>query len=226
MFEIYSAYFDNVSFERFQADLQEKESAILLRDPIYNEIQGFSTLMLMNEKVEGCNVTAIFSGDTIIEKEYWGDCELARIWLELIFSLKAQNNYEKFYWFLISMGYKTYRFLPVYFKNFFPCYDKKTPDFEQKILDTLAMRKFKAQYYKETGLISFSEPRERLKSGVADVDQKRLKNKHLQYFISKNPNYLNGDELACIAELSEENFKPVVYRVIRDSKIMDMETKN
>ncbi len=219
MFEILAAYFENVSAENFSRDMEEKDWVILLRDKDTQCIRGFSTLRLMQEEVLGQNVWAVFSGDTIIEREFWGDSELARVWLEFMLSLRRKYSFPKFYWFLISMGYKTYRFLPVYFKRFYPCHGQVIPGFEKQVMDTLAYARFGSQYNAETGVIHFEQSRERLKEGVADIDDRRRRNPHVRYFLNQNPHYGLGDELVCLAEISEDNLKRAAYKVMGESVV-------
>lgn len=214
MFNLMSAYFDNVCKDKFEKDLNEKHWVIILKDSAGGEIQGFSTFMLLDSAADNTPVKGIFSGDTIVDKKYWGETELMRVWGKFIISLMEKYKDYKLYWFLSSMGYKTYKFLPVYLNEFYPRYDKKTPPFEQKVLDAFAYKKYPLEYNGDTGIIHFDRKKECLKTGMADIAPNRLKNPHIKFFAEKNPLFWQGDELACIAELSEENMKPAMKRTI------------
>lgn len=216
MFELFSSYFDNITRETFEKDLQEKEWVILLNDPTTLKIQGFSTQMVLDADIEGIKVKAIFSGDTIIDKAFWGKMELGRIWFRLVFSIMEKYKGCKLYWFLLTMGYKTYRFLPVYFNEFFPRYDKKTPPFEKKIIDTFAFLKYPKEYNPQTGIIQFPYPTSYLKKGVSEIESHRLNDPHIRFFIEKNKQFEKGDELCCIAELSQTNLKKTAFKIIRN----------
>ena len=220
MFSILDSYFEGVSFPQFARDLQEKDWAVVLRDVGTGTVQGFSTMKLMNITVSGQPVWAVFSGDTIIEKEYWGEWTLARVWLNFVVALREQYRPYKFYWFLISMGYKTYRFLPVYFDAFYPCCTRDTPVFEKQVLDSLAQAKFGEQYNQDTGIIHFDDLSEKLKRGVAEIDDRRIRNSHIRFFIQKNSGYNRGDQLACLAEISVSNLKKSAFRIIALSERM------
>ncbi|MBN2120779.1 MAG: hypothetical protein JW734_06980 [Candidatus Omnitrophica bacterium] len=216
MFKLMVDHFAGVARENFERDLSEKQWAIILRGRDY-QIKGFSTYMLLDERViDGCNVAAIFSGDTIIDRNYWGCWELFKAFGKLSLSLcyEYKKNNVSLYWFLISMGYKTYRLLPVFFKEFYPRCNKKTPVFEKKIIDTFGHYKFSSEYNSRTGVIHFLRERDRLREGVADITRERLKNKHVDFFCRKNPLHKHGDELACIAKFSEDNLRPSALRMI------------
>ena len=72
------------------------------------------------------------------------------------------------YWFLICSGYRTYRFLPVFFREFFPTHRRPTPAGARRVLDTLATRKFPTTYDATAGVIR-PRPAARLRPGVAEV---------------------------------------------------------
>ena len=218
MFDLMNLYFEGMSRDVFEIDLYEKQWIIILRDCITEEIKGFSTQMIMDKTMEGIPYKIVFSGDTIIHKDYWGELELMRIFSKLIFYLIKRYRGIKLYWFLISMGYKTYRFLPVFFKDFYPRYDKEIPEHEKKLLDALGYQKYPKEYDNKLGVIKPSNTEVSLRKGVADISERLLKNPHIYYFTKKNPLHYKGYELACIAELTMENLKPTAYKVIMSSK--------
>ncbi|MEW6009344.1 MAG: hypothetical protein AB1629_06905 [Candidatus Omnitrophota bacterium] len=220
MFQLMTSYFDNMKREIFDRDLSEKQWVILLKDSDIGYIRGFSTQMLISEEVDKISVKALFSGDTIIEKEYWGQTELVKVWGKLVFYLIEKYKDSRLYWFLVSMGYKTYRFLKVYFYEFYPCYNKEFPRFEKMVLDIFAYKKYTLEYNANAGIIHFNHPKEHLKAGVADVTAQRLSDPHIRFFVKKNPLYAQGDELACLAELKEENMKPVLKKNIYGHKLI------
>jgi hypothetical protein len=122
------------------------------------------------------------------------------------------------YWMLITKGYRTYHFLPLFFNDFYPRYDKATPETIKHVMDTFANSKYPGNYSSEKGVISFEGQKEYLKRGVGDIRDQKLKDPHVEFFVKKNPFYLIGDELVCLAELTQENFKPAAYRMILRGK--------
>ena len=214
MFELMIRYFDNVDMDTFGKDLVEKEWVIVLRDAASGRIKGFSTQMLLENTIDEIPVRAIYSGDTIIEREFWGETELVKVWFDLVFSIKRRCEEIKLYWLLVVMGYKTYRFMPVFFRDFFPRHNKPTPGYEQRVLDTFSRQKFPAEYEASTGLVLHSDDRERLKPGVAEITENRLRNPHVRFFAKRNPSYTTGDGLVCLTEISRENLTRAARKVI------------
>ncbi|UCH27358.1 MAG: hypothetical protein JSV66_06900 [Trueperaceae bacterium] len=216
MFELLDVYFENLTETRFAKDLAEKDSVILLRDGD-GRLQGFSTLMRLEARVQGVLVTAFFSGDTIVAHRFWGQTELTRLWGQYAFDeaakLRKKTPGVKVYWLLISSGYKTYRFLPVAYRNFFPSHLAQTPSFEQAVMHTLAGSKFDGEYDRGRGVVRFREAAP-LRQGIADIEARRLKDPHVRFFLQMNPGHKRGDELVCLAELHPANLTPAGKRLV------------
>jgi len=70
MFGILREYFAHVEYDTFLKDLGEKHWVIVLRGE-GNQIVGFSTIQVIEHAVDGREVVYVFSGDTIVEKEFW-----------------------------------------------------------------------------------------------------------------------------------------------------------
>lgn len=210
-------HFSNTSRQRFEADLAEKEWVILLRERRGGAVQGFSTLMRLEEQSGGERVTAFFSGDTIIHRDFWGETVLPRLWSRHVFRLAAAMPERKVYWFLICSGYKTYRFLPVFFREFHPRFDRATPPPLRELMDSLGYRKFPDEYDGASGVVRFREPSP-LKEGIADITAKRLADPHVAFFERVNPGHVRGDELVCLTEISPANVTPAGRRMIGAGK--------
>ena len=211
MYNLMNAFYDDVMPEVFAKDLGEKDYCILLLDE-GGAIKGFSTQKIMELEVHGQSVFGVFSGDTIIHRDYWGSSELFKIFARYFINYGKQ--YQTFYWFLISKGYKTYKMLPLFFDHFYPNYKAKTPGFEQAIIDAFGGNKYPGEYDEKTGVICYQGVKDKLKAGVADITGKRLKDKHIQFFIQENPDYFKGNDLVCLARLDEENLKKSVKRML------------
>jgi hypothetical protein len=223
MFALMDEHYDNVQRHVFATDLAEKRWAILVHDPATARLCGFTTLTLLDAEVDGRPVKALFSGDTIIHRDCWGDHALSRIWGRFVFRLMEAHADEEFYWFLISQGYKTYRYLPIFFHEFYPRYDAATPGRVRAVLDTLARQRYAGNYDATAGVIRATPCQYRLRAGVADVTAERLRDLHVRFFQTRNAGHPRGDELCCLAALTPDNFTRAAYRVIRP-ELMPAET--
>lgn len=212
MFHIMTQYYEGVNEGKFLDDLREKDWVLLLKDTNNNKIYGFTTLKVNPVLCNGSNATIIFSGDTVIQEEFRGEFELMKSWLNFV--LKLKNDNEKLYWFLVSKGYRTYKFLPLFLKEYFPKNDTK-PRLEIKnLIDNYAIKKYGQDYNIKTSVIKHSKPADYLKAGINDIAKHKLNDPHIKFFLKSNPFYYLGDELVCLAEISIENLTRMGERLL------------
>lgn len=214
MFSVFCENFDGATLEIFERDLQSKNWVILLRDVATLTLQGFSTLSLYETRYNGKPISVVYSGDTIIRPAYWGTPELPTAWIKTVLE-KSANMPQPLYWLLISSGYKTYRFLTVFYKNFYPSYREPTPPETQAILQQLASERFGTDYLPKEGIVRFAQGATPLREGVAEVTDERLRDPHVAFYIRANPGHVNGDELVCITRIHPDNFTPAGKRMAR-----------
>jgi len=214
MFALMDRHYENVTRATFAADLAEKQWVILLLDPQTEEVCGFSTQVLLDATVAGRPIKALFSGDTIVARDRWGDPTLSHVWGRLALSLIHSLPNTELYWFLISKGYKTYRFLPLFFREFYPRYDAPTPRWALGMIDALGRLRYPDRFDATMGIVRSGPKGDRLRPGVADLTPERGTNPHVRFFATRNPGHARGDELCCLAPLTRANFLPAAYRVI------------
>lgn len=214
MFSVFCENFDGATLESFTRDLHSKNWVILLRDGATLTLQGFSTLSLYETRHNGQPISVVYSGDTIIRPAYWGTPELPTAWIKTVLE-KSANMPQPLYWLLISSGYKTYRFLTVFYKAFYPNFEKSTPPEIQSIMQQLAHERFGADYLPDQGIVRFKDGATPLREGVAEVTDERLRDPHVAFYIRANPGHVNGDELVCITRIHPDNFTPAGRRMAR-----------
>ena len=214
MFEVFCENFERSSLEIFERDLKDKNWVILIRDTEHNALQGFSTIALYEMDYQRKRISVVYSGDTIIRREYWGTPELPRSWIHTVLEKSAQMP-QPLYWLLISSGYKTYRFLTVFYKEFYPRYDRPTPPEMQAMMEYLATQRFGTDYHCEGGVVRFQKGATPLRRGIAEVTDERLHDPHVAFYISRNPGHVNGDELVCITQIHPDNLTAAGRRMTR-----------
>lgn len=204
MYLLLSTHFNGVKPEVFDTDLLEKNWVILLEDQQQKALQGFSTLKIYETEFAGEVISVVYSGDTIVDPSAWSSSVLSKTWINSVNQLRQQYSKGKLYWLLICSGYRTYRFLPTFWKEFYPRYDTATPAKTSALLKFLAQNQFGKYYDEERGIVRFPCP-QILKNELLEIPTERLKNSHINFFLKKNPGYIQGDELVCLTEISESN---------------------
>jgi hypothetical protein len=216
MFALMQSYYDGVSHEQFLKDLQAKEFAVNILDED-GKVAGFSTMAVWNETYRGRAIRVIFSGDTIIARDYWGSAAFANAWIKLVAKIKSAAPDEPLYWLLIVKGHRTYRHLPVFTNDYHPRWDASAPRDIQDLMNHLAQKHFGDNYSAQTGLLRFKAQRGKLKPVWAAVPEKDATRPEVQYFLERNPGYAEGDELVCFAEVCNSNLKPYARRIFAAS---------
>jgi hypothetical protein len=213
LLQLMQKHYEGIRSCDFERDLAEKQWAITLRKP-NGEICGFSTQVLL--PMPGDSKTLVlYSGDTVVEARYRHSNSLAGLWGNLVLTQIEAHPQHELVWFLISKGYKTYRYLPLFFREYYPHYITPTPISIASMIDKLGHWKFGQRYDAERKIIRAEQDGCRLKPEVAPINDRRIKNKDVQFFSQANPGHVLGDELCCLAELKRANFTHAAYRVIQ-----------
>lgn len=204
MFALLKNHFKGVKRDVFNNDLDSKNWVILIKDEQTLELKGFSTLLMYDTCFEGENISIVFSGDTIVDPSAWSSSALSTGWISSINKLRNEYCKGKLYWLLISGGYRTYRFLPLFWKEFYPRYDSLTPERILRLMQDLSVKRFGENYNIKTGVVSFPHPHI-LRDELHGIPTQRLRDPHIQFFQMLNPGHVYGDELVCFTEICEEN---------------------
>lgn len=212
MFDLFARCFEGARRECFEADLEAKHWVLLLEEPDAG-LQGFSTLHFYRAEDRGETLNVVYSGDTIVAPEAWGSSVLAPAWIAAVRRLHRQRPAARLVWLLIASGYRTYRFLPIFWREFFPRHDRTTPSEAGELMRRLASERFGYAYDPDTGVVRFAEPQV-LAPELRGIPPERLTNPHVAFFARVNPGHGRGDELVCLTELADANLTPAGRRMV------------
>lgn len=217
MFEMMKENFSGVKRHDFDSDLQQKDYVIILKSD--GVLCGFSTFALSRHIINGRPIRIAFSGDTIISKQNRNSIQLPVSFGILMNQIEKISD-EPLYWMLISKGFRTYRFMPVYFKEFYPVFNRETPFQEKSIMNYLGEKFFPDRFSSATGIISSSGQAIRSSCEDLEVIAKR-DDPHIQFFDQRNRHWQKGDELLCLVRYSRQNLNPFIVKVLdREEKKM------
>jgi len=210
MHRLLERHFDGVSLEQFRHDLAEKNYALLIERA--GELVGFTTILAYETSFEGEPLSVIYSGDTIVSPSAWNTQVLPRAWIESVARLRKEFPRGRYVWLLITSGFRSYRFLPLFWREFYPRYDGVTPQQVQQLIDHVGSERFGGRYCPNEGIVRLEHP-QRLRAALADVPPGRVRDPHVAFFMSRNPGHAQGDELVCITELTAQNLTPAGRRM-------------
>tara|TARA_A100001391_G_scaffold160_3_gene368 strand:+ start:32800 stop:33573 length:774 start_codon:yes stop_codon:yes gene_type:complete len=198
MYDLYRRYYENISVDLFCKDMVEKNGVFLIQERESRRTVGFSTLKVLDMEVGGKTVTGVFSGDTIIEKEFWGTRVLQVQFFLRMVKEKLKRPYRPLYWLLISKGYKTYLLLANNFYSYYPHPEGRCDhlaDYVANYCHTL----FPDSFCDQRRLLDFGNGYTHLKQDVAMITKEMCeKNAKIRFFEQCNPSWERGTELPCI----------------------------
>lgn len=207
---LYLKYYNGVGIEQFLVDLEEKSEVLLL---FYKDrLVGFTTLLIYNVPWQNRTLRIVYSGDTIVEQAHWGQQFLAFAWIARMGQIKREHPDMSLYWFVVVKGHRTFRYLPVFARSFYPHWIEENADLKA-LADHLAFQKFGGYYNAETGVVEFEVSKGHLKEQIALPKPGEQEKDSVRFFLSRNPSYRCGHELVCLCELSENNMKPLSRRL-------------
>ncbi len=203
MYRLMTDYYENVELSDFERDLAEKEWAILMTRAS-GEILGFTTLTRLRTQCGNEQLVALFSGDTVLDRDIWGASGWVRAWGHLAAKLMSEMGSMPLYWLLLTATHRTYRFLPTLFKEYYPRAGVATPPIYQRRLAALVKTMFPNEYDESRGIVRTHRPMS-VRQVHVEMATKRITEKHAAFFAERNPGYLQGDYLVCISDLSYAN---------------------
>ncbi len=200
MFALMSLCYERLDAQRFAADLAGKQRIIILIEKSTDRLVGFSTLRVDEETIDGRPALVVFSGDTVVHPDHWGAKTLQRCFLLFVLRLWLTHPRRRVFWLLVSKGYKTYLLLANYAGDSMPRYDVAPAPEVEAFLHDVALRRWPEAYVPAQGVLRWQGSHDRVKPQVAPIHDDLMQNPHIAFFARKNPGYVHGDELVCLAE--------------------------
>ena len=112
---------------------------------------------------------------------------------------------------LISKGFKTYMMMRKNFGCSFPREGRHPPQLMQQIRNRFYSWKYGARCDANSGLITFERSHGAVRGQMAEPKPYQLKNLDARFFLHKNPRYMDGVELACIAKIRFTDLAALVF---------------
>lgn len=200
MLALMHACYEGVDDARFFADLDAKQFVIVLQDDD-QVLQGFSTLLLREEVLEGRVVDLVFSGDTVIAEAHWGSKALQTAFGTFCLQRKLLHPRRRLYWLLLSKGFRTYLLAVNYFPRTFPRRGTTPPAPLVAFRDRVATSLWGDAYKPAQEVLHYDTPRDRVRAPLAPPPSSALHNPDVRYFLERNPHHGDGDELVCLVGL-------------------------
>ncbi len=218
MYAIFEKYYENVNFENFARDFSNKSGAFLVLHPKSGDIVGFSTIKELSLEIDGKMTHAFFSGDTVVEKEFWGTRILPYLMFKYVISFRMRKLGDPIYWLLISKGFKTYLVMANNWYSYYPHYKGKHQGLK-KVIDAYSEAYYGDYYIKDKGLLDFGDDYAPLKGDIAPItDEMRQKSPKIKFFEQVNPEWERGTELVCVGAIPTKDIFRYIERFFTKSQ--------
>ena len=209
MFKVFCRYYENTSLEQFVADLSKKAGAFIIRRKVDNAIVGFSTMGIYHMTVDGKRIRGIFSGDTILEKEYWGSRAMNAAFVKRLLWEAIKDPLTPQYWFLISKGYKTFLLLSRNFPDYYPHPERENTHLKH-IVEAYCDEMFLGYLNRDRMVLDFGDGYNCLKTDVTPITDEQREQADIAFFEQCNPDWTRGTELPCVGRADLVTFFQVI----------------
>jgi len=227
MWQLFSQSYDEVTRAQFDADLAAKDAVIVGYDSGDGTFQGFSTLEVYRHVLGDTEVAVLFSGDTMLRPEYWGQTAMQAAFAGIAARQLARHPFTPLYWFLTSMGYRTYMVMARNFPaRYWPRHDAATPPLIEGLIASLARRRYGTAWDDAQRVIRFERPQGSLATHVAPITPElRAEVPEIDFLVRSNPDYQRGVELACVARITLADLARAALKIMR-KKLLRGERRN
>lgn len=210
MLRVHAGQFEPERPEVFDADLEAKNWVLLMEDDA-GRVKGFTTLLHYRTTHHGRPIQVVYSGDTAVDPSAAGTSVLWRAWLGAVNRLRDADP-SPLYWLLIVSGFRTYRFMSLFWKQFHPRRDTPMPDPVRELRDALARERFGPRYDAATGVVRLPVPQV-LRADLREIPARALLDADVAFFARADPGHARGDELVCLTEIRRDNLTPAGRRM-------------
>lgn len=216
MWQLFAQSYDGVTREQFDRDLVEKDAAFIAVDRGDGSFQGFSTFQLYRHAHAGRSVAVLFSGDTMLRPAYWGQTALQSAFARVALCQLLRHPFTPLYWFLTSMGYRTYLVMARNFpRRYWPRHNAATPRWIEGLIGSLAARRYGAAWDAAKRVIRFPVSQGSLAAHVAPITPEVLALPEVEFLVKCNPDYTVGVELPCVARITLLGLLRIALKMVR-----------
>ncbi|MCO6162660.1 hypothetical protein [Flavobacterium sp. NRK F7] len=174
----------------------DKQQRLDLYAMYYNpkkELVGFTGIRKNSCTTSSRKYIAIYLGQTIILPQYRGKKLIQKTVMRIMLHLKFKNPFHKIVIWNDSLSYRPYLVMAKGLKDFYPNPNKAEQKEFEAIRDELGMKYYPESYDKQTGIVS--KAHRVLLADEITLTEKDLQNEYIQFFVKKNPGYIEGNGL-------------------------------
>lgn len=186
-----------------EAELRKRQRVALFH--MNDALLGMASIDVFEEEFRGRRVTAIATGHVLIRENWRGRNLLQKLGWRTFLGERLRHPLRPIYWFFDTFSYKSYLLLPRNFREFWPRYERPTPEPQAALMNTLATHVYGPAWRAPHGIVVRSGQK-RMRETAAPLVLTRDSDPHLEFFARMNPGHADGDMLVCLCPLSLANW--------------------
>lgn len=212
MLALHQRHFAGSTARSFAEDLAGKTHVLRLHAK-QDALVGFSTIDYRPRTFVDGDGAVLYSGDTIVDPEAWSSVNLGSAWLAAVFDLHRERGGGPLWWLLLTSGVRTHRYLRVFSRRHHPAPPARDDPDAAELLPILARERFGRWFDPSSGIVHLPDP-QRLLPHLAVVPDHLARDDGALLFLARNPGWRDGDELASLCRLAEDNLTPAALRAL------------
>jgi hypothetical protein len=197
-----------------EAELRKRERIALFR--MNGALLGMASITIYAEDFRGRRVIVINTSHVLIRENWRGRNLIQKLGFRTFLGARLRHPLRPIYWFFDTFSYKSYLLLPRNFRDFWPRFDRRTPEWEAGLMDHLAARTYGAAWQPAAGIVARSGQK-RLRPETAPLRPALAGAPDIEFFARTNPEHAEGDMLVCLCPLTAANWLRVGLRALKRS---------
>lgn len=212
MFSMVSAWFDGYGFDYFQQELDAADLCYVQRVAGSGEMAAFSTVHRRIFQRGDAEVGVFHTAHCIVARAHWGSGHVFEMIADLARRGRAEPKDRSWFLSYSAVGYRSYRYMPMLFREFLPVADCKTRTLDHDLRDRIGAAFFGDYYDPAAGVIDWNWPGYGLTPEARDISSAKLESAALRSLADVNPHWDRGVEILCLASLAESNLTGIGRR--------------
>jgi hypothetical protein len=200
-----------------EGKLREHQRTALFRSRGDRALVGMASLDVYPVEFQGRRLVVIYTSHVLIQEQHRGQNLIQRLGLQTFLGARVRYPVRPIYWFFDTFSYKSYLLLPRNFRDFWPRYDRHTPEWEHALMNHLASQTYGSAWRPAQGIVVRSG-RKRLRPETAPLEANVPSAPELEFFARANPGHAGGDMLVCLCPLSVANWLTVGVRALERAR--------
>jgi hypothetical protein len=197
--------------------LKEHQRTVLFRSRGERALVGMASVDVYPVVFRGRRLAVIYTSHVLLHEQYRGHNLIQRVGFRTFLGTCLRYPFRPIYWFFDTFSYKSYLLLPRNFRDFWPRFDRQTPEWEHALMNRLAAQTYGAAWRPAHGIVARSG-KKRLRPETAPLEQKLAGTPDLEFFAGANPGHAEGDMLVCLCPLTAANWLSAGIRAFKRSR--------